>query len=250
MEMELQGKTALVTGATAGLGRAIAIALAKEGVSLGLVGRRDALLNEVAEHAELAGSNKTHCFAVDMLQEGAPEHLVSTVRKAAMLPDILINCMGRSQKADINTPDGTWQASMTLNWERHRQLTSLIVPNMRDRRWGRVINITGKNETQGMNSAVVAKAATNAWSKGLADEVASWGITVNCIAPGRIDSEQIRLNYSPEVRRRIENEEIPVGRFGRPEELACLAVLLASPLSSYITGAVIPVDGGARRYMF
>ena len=116
--------------------------------------------------------------------------------------------------------------------------------------WQHPINITGKNETTGKNAAVVAKAATHAWAKGLSDLVASDGITVNCIAPGHLDSEQSRPLYTPDCREAVAREEIPVGRFGEPRELADLAVFLASPRSAYITGAVIPVDGGARRYMY
>src|SRR6185503_9419431 len=108
----------------------------------------------------------------------------------------------------------------------------------------------GKSEPEGPNAAFAAKAAVHAWSKGLSREVGQHGITVNCIAPGRIMSEQIRRKYSPEFRAKQSSEEIPVGRYGEPEELAVLAVFLASPLAGYITGTVMPVDGGLRRYAF
>jgi 3-oxoacyl-[acyl-carrier protein] reductase len=88
------------------------------------------------------------------------------------------------------------------------------------------------------------------WAKGLSREVGQHGITVNCIPPGRIMSEQIRRKYTPEFRAKQSKEEIPMGRYGEPEELACLAVFLASPVAGYITGAVMPVDGGLRRYAF
>ncbi len=90
----------------------------------------------------------------------------------------------------------------------------------------------------------------HAWAKGLSREVGRHGITVNSIGPGRIMSEQIRRNYSEEERARFSAAEIPLGRYGEPEELAVLAVFLASPLASYITGTLIPVDGGLRRYSF
>jgi 3-oxoacyl-[acyl-carrier protein] reductase len=118
------------------------------------------------------------------------------------------------------------------------------------RGYGRVINITGKSEPEGLNGAFCAKAALTAWSKGLSREVGRHGITVNCIPPGRIMSDQIRRNYSPEHRARQSEHEIPVGRYGEPEELADLAVFLASPRAGYITGAVFPVDGGLRRYQY
>ena len=140
--------------------------------------------------------------------------------------------------------------TMRLNFVRVRQVTHAVLPHMIERNWGRVINISGKSEPSGLLAASPAKAAIHAWSKGLSREVGPHGITVNCIPPGRIMSEQIRAKYSPEFRTKQSAEEIPVGRYGEPEELAALAVFLASPVASYITGAVLPVDGGLRRYAF
>jgi 3-oxoacyl-[acyl-carrier protein] reductase len=118
------------------------------------------------------------------------------------------------------------------------------------RKWGRIVNITGKSEPERLIAATPAKAAVHAWSKGLSREVGKYGITVNCIPPGRIMSEQIRRKYSEDYRAAQSSSEIPVGRYGEPEELAALAVFLASPIARYITGTVMPVDGGLRRYAF
>jgi 3-oxoacyl-[acyl-carrier protein] reductase len=139
---------------------------------------------------------------------------------------------------------------MTLNFTRQRQLTTALLPQMIDRGWGRVINITGKSEPEGLNAAFAAKAAMHAWAKGLSREVGKFGITVNSIPPGRIMSEQILRNYTPEYREWQSKHEIPVGEYGRAEDIASLVCFLASPLARYITGAVIPVDGGLRRYSF
>jgi 3-oxoacyl-[acyl-carrier protein] reductase len=139
---------------------------------------------------------------------------------------------------------------MTLNFTRLRQLTHAVLPGMIERRWGRIINITGKSEPDRINAAFAAKAAVHSWAKGLSRDIGRFGITVNAIAPGRIISEQILRNYPEEERRRFSAEEIPVGAYGEPADLACLAVFLASPLAHYITGTVIPVDGGLRRYQF
>jgi 3-oxoacyl-[acyl-carrier protein] reductase len=121
---------------------------------------------------------------------------------------------------------------------------------MEARGWGRIVNITGKSEPEGVNGAFAAKAALHSWAKGLSREVGGRGITVNSIPPGRIMSEQIERNYTPEYRAKQSAEEIPVGEYGRPEDIAALVCFLASPRARYITGTVIPVDGGLRRYQF
>ena len=105
-------------------------------------------------------------------------------------------------------------------------------------------------EPDGINGAFCAKAAMHSWAKGLSREVGKHGITVNSIPPGRIISEQILRNYTPEYRQWQSEHEIPVGEYGQPEDIANLACFLASPRGRYITGAVIPVDGGLRRYQF
>ena len=129
-------------------------------------------------------------------------------------------------------------------------VVATLLPQMMAQDWGRIINITGKSEPEGLNAAFAAKAAVHAWAKGLSREIGEHGITINCIPPGRIMSEQIRRNYPPDYRERFAEEEIPVGYWGEPEDLAALAVFLASPVARYITGTVIPVDGGLRRYQF
>ncbi|MBI2226445.1 MAG: SDR family oxidoreductase, partial [Betaproteobacteria bacterium] len=165
--------------------------------------------------------------------------------------DILINCAGGSHPPlAIDAAEEKWALAMALNFIRVRQLTHAVLPAMIERKWGRIINITGKSEPDGLIAATPAKAAVHAWAKGLSREVGKFGITVNCIPPGRIMSEQIRRKYSAEFRAEQSAREIPVGRYGEPEELACLAVFLASPVAGYITGAVMPVDGGLRRYAF
>jgi 3-oxoacyl-[acyl-carrier protein] reductase len=185
------------------------------------------------------------------MPEGAPARLADAARAALGHVDILVNSAGGSKpRIGIDAPEDAWSESMTLNYVRVRQLTHAVLPDMIGRRWGRVINISGKSEPEAMVAANPAKAAIHAWSKGLSREVGKHGITVNCIPPGRIMSEQIRRKYPPQFRAEQSEKEIPVGRYGEPEELAALAVFLSSPLACYITGAVLPVDGGLRRYAF
>lgn len=251
MDLQLSGKTALVTGASMGIGRAIAKGLAVEGVKLCVVARRRNLLEELAHEIAAAGAPAPAVFEADVMPDGAAERLAAEAYKRLGHIDILVNSAGGSQPAlPVDAPESKWTEAMTLNFIRVRQLTHAMLPGMIERRWGRVINISGKSEPEGLIAATPAKAAVHAWSKGLSREVGKHGITVNCIQPGRIMSEQIRRKYSPEFRAKQSAEEIPVGRYGEPEELASLAVFLASPIARYITGAVMPVDGGLRRFAF
>lgn len=251
MNLNLADKTALVTGASMGIGHAIARGLAAEGVTLCITARRKNLLDELSAQIVAAGGTKPYIEVVDVMEAGAVERLAQAATKALGRVDILINCAGGSQPAiPVDAPEDAWETGMRLNFVRVRQLTHAILPGMIERHWGRIINISGKSEPSGLLAATPAKAAIHAWSKGLSREVGRHGITVNCIPPGRIMSEQIRRKYSEEFRARQSAEDIPVGRYGEPEELAALAVFLASPVASYITGTVMPVDGGLRRYAF
>ena len=251
MDLQLRDKTALVTGASMGIGRAIAKGLAAEGARIAVAARRRELLEALADEIAAAGGTRPTVIVVDVMKDGAPQELADAARAALGHIDILVNSAGGSQPAiGIDAPEAAWEQSMTLNFVRVRQLTHAVLPGMIEHGFGRVINITGKSEPEALIAATPTKAAVHAWSKGLSREVGKHGITVNCIPPGRIMSEQIRRKYSPEFRAEQSAKEIPVGRYGEPEELAALAVFLASPIARYITGAVLPVDGGLRRYAF
>lgn len=250
MDLQLKGRTALVTGASMGIGRAIARGLGDEGVTLVAVARRGELLETLAGEMAAAGAPRPTILAVDVMAEDAPARISKAALEALGHVDILVNCAGGSRPLPIDAPEARWEEAMTLNFTRPRQLTHAILPSMIAGKWGRIINITGKSEPEGLNAAFSAKAGVHAWSKGLSREIGKHGITINCIPPGRIISEQILRNYPEDYRKRHAAEEIPVGEYGQPEDLAVLAMFLASPLARYITGAVIPVDGGLRRYSF
>lgn len=250
MDLDLAGKTALVTGASMGIGRGIAKALAAEGVRLALVARRLNLLEEVAGEITAAGGAAPLLIQQDIMAEDAAERIASQALAALGSVDILINNAGGSRHFGKDAAEEQWTEAITLNFTRQRQLTHRLLDQMIARKWGRIVNITGKSEPDGVNGAFAAKAAMHAWAKGLSREVGKAGITVNCIPPGRIMSEQIRRNYTPEYRQWQSENEIPVGRYGEPEDIANLVAFLVSPRAAYITGAVIPVDGGLRRYQF
>ena len=245
MDLGISGKCALVTGASMGIGRAIAVALAAEGVKLAVAARRRNLLEDLQKQI-----GKVVIIEQDFLAPEAPERIAGAALKGLGRVDILVNNAGGSRRFNLESTEEQWEEALTLNFTRHRQLTKRILPQMIEHKWGRIINITGKSEPEGINGAFAAKAAVHSWSKGLSREVGKHGITVNCVPPGRIISEQILRNYSPEFRKHESEHDIPVGEYGQPEDLANLVAFLASPRARYITGAVIPVDGGLRRYQF
>ena len=250
MDLGLKGRCAVVTGASSGIGRAVAMELAREGAKLAVTGRRRENLEVLAREAIALGAPPPAIVVHDALDDGYVDAVAAQSLSALGTVEILVNNAGGSRAFGKDATEAQWQEALTLNFTRHRQLTQRLLDKMIAQRWGRIINITGKSEPEGVNGAYCAKAAVHSWSKGLSREVGKHGITVNCVAPGRVMSDQIRRNYSPEYRQWQSENEIAVGRYGEPEELAALAVFLASPRASYITGAVIPVDGGLRRYQF
>jgi len=246
VDLAIAGKCALVTGASMGIGRAIAVALSREEVKLAVVARRRNLLEELQQEI----GKPLVIIEQDFLQDGAPEKIARAALDGLGSVEILVNNAGGSRRFTLQSTEEQWEEALTLNFTRQRQLTHRLLPQMIERKWGRVINITGKSEPEGLNGAFAAKAAVHSWAKGLSREVGKHGITVNCVPPGRIISEQILRNYSPEFRKHESEHDIPVGEYGQPEDLANLVCFLASPRARYITGAVIPVDGGLRRYQF
>jgi len=249
----LKGKTALVTGASQGIGRTTARMLALEGVHVVGVARRTDLIESLNQ--EILAINPTApritSLGADFSIAGASEEVASQALSILGKVDILMNAAGGSRPIDFDATSEQWLEGMTLNFFRIRELTHALVPIMKKHQWGRIITFTGTSEPRMLNTAFTAKAAVHVWAKGLSRELASYGITVNSLQPGRIRTEQIQKRY-PTLESELEysRQEIPLGRFGEPEEIAAVALFLASPLASYVTGTVIPVDGGSSRFAF
>ncbi|GAB2886913.1 SDR family oxidoreductase [Paralcaligenes sp. KSB-10] len=251
MELNFAGRTALVTGASQGIGRATARMLALAGVNVVGVARRKELVDKLATEVAGQGRGKITALEADFYDEDAPERVAAEAQRLLGHVDILINAAGASRPVQFDATREQWTEGMVLNFFRIRELTHAIIPGMRQQGWGRVITFTGTSEPRMLNAAFTAKAAVHVWSKGLSREVAADGVTMNCLQPGRIRSEQILRRYpTAESEREYAQAEIPLGRFGEPEEIAAVAVFLASPLAGYVTGTVIPVDGGSSRFAF
>ena len=251
MDLNLRGKRALVTGASTGIGVGIAKALAQEGVELVLTARRTDLLDQVARDIEHLTGHRPLVVGADLNDAACVSLIHGQIKQHLGGVDILVNNAGGSRPfKQLHVASESWTEAMVLNFERPRQLAEALIDDMIAANWGRIINITGKSEPDQVNGAFCAKAALHSWAKGLSRMVGPHGITVNCIPPGHIDSEQIQRNHSATFRQDQIDHHIPMRRYGKPEDMAHLVCFLASDVASYITGTLIPVDGGLRRYQF
>jgi len=246
MDLELKGRVAVVTGCSVGIGRAAASLLAAEGAQTVIVARREHLLATLAHDIEKRGGARPLAIALDLYDRASPERLRDAVRDAYGHADILVNNAGGSRPMPWNSPDDAWDESLAINFTAVRKLTQAFLPGMIARRWGRVVCVTGSGEPRQVNAATAAKAGVHAWAKGLSREMGPHGITVNCVAPGRVHSEQIdeKLHPTPESQAEFARANIPLGYFGDAADVAGLIAFLCSARGRYITGERIHVDGG------
>jgi len=250
MDLYVKGKTAVVTGASQGLGRAITKELAIEGVKVFAVARNEALLDGLKDEIVAVGGVIPVTFAQDFVAPDGPQKTATMALSALGHVDMLINNAGRSRPLDVDGPEDEWSAAMTLDFDRHRQLTQKILPHFMERKQGAILNITSTYELRAINASAVAKASIVVWSKQLAGQLGRYGITVNCLQPGLIDTANIRRVFSDDERTKFAEREIPLGDFGEPQDIANMATFLVSPRARYITGSVVVVDGGMRHYPF
>jgi 3-oxoacyl-[acyl-carrier protein] reductase len=250
MDLQLAGKVALVTGASMGLGRSIASLLAEEGCRLAIVARRVNLLEKVANEIAAMGRERPLVMAEDITADGAAERIKEQAIACFGSVDVLVNNAGSSRPLTGLGTEAEWEEAMLLNYTAGRRLAHAFVPVMRERKFGRVINITGGDEPTIINAANPPNGAAHIWAKALSRTVAKDGITVNCVVPGRLHSEQIdqRILPTEEAREAWIAQHCPVGYIGEPDDLGVLVTFLCSPRARYITGQVMHVDGGVRRF--
>ena len=260
MELNMRGQVALVTGASKGIGKAIAESLAAEGVNLAICARGADLLESVAEDLQQRHDVRVLPVSADLSSLDGVQGLVrKTVDRFGTL-DVLVNNAGAIRAGSLfSKPDEDWHVDWSLKVFGYMRLIREVMPLMQAKGGGRVVNIIGTAGRQ-PNAGYIAGGGANAalmnMTKALADEGAPHGILVNAVNPGPIRTERwdsIMATMAQERGRTPQEVEAawladnPLKRPGEPGEVASLAVFLASPLASYMTGTIIPVDGGAIR---
>ena len=263
MELGLKGKVALVAAASRGLGKAVAEELAIEGVSLILCARDEAILQKTCDVIRKKFGVEILGVTTDLSKTVDIERLYQSAMEKFGRIDILVTNVGGPPAATFeNLPREAWENATSLLLTSVLDLTRLVLPQMKERNWGRILNITSIAAKQPVNNLILSnslRAAVTGFAKTLADEVAPFGITVNNILPGYTRTERViqlaqtiaeKEGITPaEAQSRWENE-IPMKRLGEPHEFAALAAFLVSERASYITGSSIAVDGGWIRSMF
>jgi 3-oxoacyl-[acyl-carrier protein] reductase len=238
---QLQGKTALVTGATGGIGEAIAAELSAQGATLALSGTREEKLKEVA--GRIAGSTP---IAANLGDKDAIDSLLAKAEEALGGIDILICNAGITKdNLTMRMKDEEWEQVLRINLDASFRLNRGVLRGMMKKKWGRIINISsvvGTMGNPGQANYCASKAGLQGMSKSIAMEVASRGITVNCIAPGFIKTPMTDALDEKQSDRITSN--IPAGRFGLPADIAFATSFLASDAASYMTGQTLHVNGG------
>ncbi|QDX20865.1 SDR family oxidoreductase [Pandoraea pnomenusa] len=256
MDLGITGKTALVMSAGGGLGSAIALALAREGVNVAVSDRsEEALARTVARIRDAHGV--ANGYVADLGRLETLDELVASVTRDLGAPDILVNNTGGPAPSGVaGVPAQTWRSQFDAMVLSVMHLTDLVLPAMRSKAWGRIVTSTSSGVIAPIANLGVSNALRTAllgWSKTLANEVAADGVCVNVVLPGRIGTDRIRALDEARANRESRPLDtvvaqsiatIPVGRYGMPEEYGDTVAFLASARASFINGSVIRVDGG------
>ena len=239
---DLTGKFALVTGATGGIGGAIAEALHARGATVALSGTREAVLQELAGKL----GSRAHVVPCNLADAAAVDGLIGKAEAAMGQVDILVNNAGITRDGlAMRMKDEDWQTVLDVNLTAAFRLARASLKGMMKRRWGRIVSITsvvGTTGNPGQLNYAAAKAGLTGMTKSLAQEVASRNITANCVAPGFIQTAM--TDILTDQQKEVISQKIPAGRLGQSPEIAAAVVYLASDEAAYVTGQTLHVNGG------
>jgi NAD(P)-dependent dehydrogenase (short-subunit alcohol dehydrogenase family) len=244
---DLSGKVALVTGGSKGLGKAMARGFAEAGADVVISSRNEGELRAALEEVLEGTGRKGRYFVADMSKRGEPERLAKAALEAMGRVDVLVNNAGTNKPQAIDEiDDATWDEVVQINLTSVMALTRALAPQMKQRRWGRIIHISSvmafvSKEKRNVYSAT--KSALLGLARASALDLGAFGVTVNCIAPGPFLTD-LPAGILSDAEKRAFADRTAVGRWGDPKELVGPALLLASDAGSYITGQTLVVDGG------
>ena len=257
MELGIAGRSAVVGGASSGLGAAVAEALAAEGCRLLIWSRSEERLSQVAERIRAAHGTEVHLLAVDAAEPDAPERVAhEAARRLATIDICVLNAGGPPTSDPLATDADAWRRAFQLLAITPIGLAQALLPGMRERGWGRIVALMSSVIREPIPTLVYSTAGRSAlagWMKTAATAAAGDGVTINGILTGRVATARIeqldgeraeREGRTLDEVRRAGEAAIPAGRYGEPRELASVVAFLCSEPASYVTGAFVPVDGG------
>ncbi|HEV2878565.1 MAG TPA: SDR family oxidoreductase [Candidatus Eremiobacteraceae bacterium] len=255
MDLGVRGRVALVTGASSGIGEAVALSLAAEGATVAVAARRRDRLELVAQQAKERGAANARAFEVDLDKSESIQKLLSSVRNEFGDISILVANGGGPKPGkflDLTLED--WDAGYRSTLRNMLELVNGVIPGMKSKGWGRIVALTSSSVKQPIPTLVLSntfRTALVSALKTLSFEVARSGITVNSIATGRVFTDRLRHLYpDDEALRKAAEEEIPVGHIATPQEFAPMVAFLCSEPARYVTGQTIAVDGGLIKGLF
>jgi 3-oxoacyl-[acyl-carrier protein] reductase len=255
MDLKLKGKTALVLGGSKGLGRGVANALAGEGVAVAVVSRSKESVDKAVAEIN-ANGGRAIGLPGDTSDWASIDRVAKSARQQLGPLDILLNNTGGPPPSRVlGTAPELWEAQFQSMVMVFFKLTEMLLPDMRERKWGRIINVASESVVQPIPQIAISntlRGAVIGWAKTLAGEVARDGVTVNTLLPGAFATDRVlgvqhAQGVTPEQAAERIARNIPVGRMGDPAEFGAMAAFIASPLAGYITGSMIRLDGGSIR---
>jgi 3-oxoacyl-[acyl-carrier protein] reductase len=254
VDLDIRGKVALVTGASAGIGEAVALALAREGVRLAISARRRERLEEVARRATAAGAAEARAFPADQTDAASLRSLpISVETQLGPVEILVVNGGGPKPGTFAQTAAEDWDAAYTSTLQSALRLVQAVLPGMRARKWGRIValeSVVVKQPFPGMVLSNTFRASVAAALKTLSGEVAAEGVTVNTIATGLVDTDRFRKVYDTPAKVAAALAGVPMKRPASPEEFAPLVAFLCGEPARYVTGQTISIDGGLTAGLF